>query len=273
MAATDTPTGDTDTDTGWQEAGVAWDHAATDWAFLFEPYGADGINTVLAATDVGPGTDLLDLACGSGYALAAARRRGARTAGIDAAAGLIDIARRRVPAGDLRWGSMFALPWADGSFDVVTSFNGIWGGCQEALDEAARVLRPGGLIGLTFWGDAAELDLRDYFITVGSSGPPSVAEEMVELAAINEPGVAEAMLARSGFEPVERGSAVAVNEWPDDETAWRALRSPGVVLPSLQHTGEAELRRRVLGAIAPFGDDEQGYRLESALTVVVARRR
>lgn len=270
MTATDTPT---DEDTSWREAGAAWDHAATDWAFLFEPYGADGITAVLAATDVGPGTDLLDLACGSGYALAAAARRGAATAGIDAAAGLLDIARRRVPTGDLRWGSMFELPWAADSFDVVTSFNGIWGGCQEALDEAGRVLRPGGMIGLTFWGDAAEMDLRDFFIAVGTSGPPSVAEEMVELASINKPGAAEDMLARAGFERVQRSTAVAVNEWPDDETAWRALRSPGVVLPSLEHTGEAELRRRVLEAIAPFGDDVQGYRLESELTVVVARRR
>ena len=261
------------TDTSWQEAGAAWDHAAVDWAYLFESYADDGIDKVFAATGVGPDTDLLDLACGSGYALGKASRRGASVAGLDAAAVLLDIARRRVPTADLRWDTMFALPWADANFDVVTSFNGIWGGCQRAIDEAARVLRPGGMLGLTFWGDAAELDLRDFFIAVGTSGPPAVAEEMVELASIGAPGVAEAMLDAADIDLVTRTTAVAVNEWPDDDTAWRALRSPGVVLPSLEHTGEDELRGRVLAAIAPFGDDTQGYRLESALTVVVGRRR
>lgn len=67
-----------------------------------------------------------------------------RFAGIDASVPLVDIARRRVPHGDLRAGDMFALPWDDASFDVVTSFNGIWGGCTDALREARRVLRDGG---------------------------------------------------------------------------------------------------------------------------------
>ena len=47
---------------------------------------------------------------------------------------------------------MFALPFPGDSFDVATSFNGIWKGCEGALKEARRVLIPEGRIGLTFWG-------------------------------------------------------------------------------------------------------------------------
>ncbi len=264
---------DTTTDTSWIEAGEAWGHAAADWAYLFEPYADHGIETVFARTGIGPGTDLLDLACGSGYALGRATCRGANGAGIDAASGLLDIARRRAPLADLVWGSMFDLPWGDDRFDVVTSFNGIWGGCQGAFDEAARVLRPGGLIGLTFWGPARRLDLRDYFIVVGTTGPPSSAEEMISLADIGTPGVVEDMLDRSGFDVVARTDSVAVNEWPDADTAWRALRSPGVVVPSLHHSGEDRVRELVLEAIAPFHVAGQGFRLENELTVVIGELR
>ena len=70
---------------------------------------------------------------------------------------------RPVPAADLRVGNMFELPWADESFDAVTSINGVWGGCEGALVEAHRVLKPGGRIGISFWGKG-HLDLRACFI-------------------------------------------------------------------------------------------------------------
>lgn len=255
----------------WQIAGDAWSHAAIDWAYRFEPYARDAIEHVFDATGVGPYTDLLDLACGSGYALGVAERLGARTAGLDAAAGLVDIARRRAPNTELVVGSMFDLPWSDESFDTVTSFNGIWGGCQDAVDEAFRVLRPGGSIALTFWGPGHSLDLRDFFIVIGSTAP-GVAEEMVGLASIGAPGVCEAMLESAGFVVGERGETEAIIEAPDAHTLWRTLRSPGVVLPSLEHVGEAELTAQVFAAVDPFRAPDGSYRLVNALTHVVARK-
>ena len=99
-----------------------------------------------------PGTSLLDIACGSRFAASVAAARGATVAGLDAAEPLLAIARARTPAGDFRAGDMFALPFDAASFDVATSFNGIWKGCEKALEEARRVLRPGGSFGMTFWG-------------------------------------------------------------------------------------------------------------------------
>jgi SAM-dependent methyltransferase len=255
----------------WAIAGDAWAHAASDWAYRFEPYARDAISHCFSVLDIGAECDLIDMACGSGYALAIAERRGARTAGIDASAGLIDIARRRAPRAELVVGSMFELPWEDGSFDALTSFNGIWGGCQDAIDEAFRVLRPGGAIAITFWGPGKSLDLRDFFIVVGTSGP-GVADELIGLASIGEPGVCETMLEAAGFEVVERGATSAIIEAATDDDVWRTLRSPGVVLPSLEHTGDDELRRRVLGAVAPFRAEDGSYRLVNELVHVIARK-
>lgn len=269
----DTPnTTDTVIDEGWRDAGAAWEHAASDWAYLFEPYARDAIEAVFDRLGVGAGTELFDMACGAGYAMSVADNRGARVTGLDASAGLIDIARRRVPTADVRVGTMFDLPFADASFDAVSSFNGIWGGCHEACAEAARVLRPDGGFGITFWGPGRALDLRDYFIALGSS-MPAMADEMIGLASIGAPGVAEEMFEQAGFDRIERAASRSVLEFPDADIAWRALRSPGLVRPALDDVGEHELRRRLMDVLTPFRSADGSYRLVNELTTVTGRRR
>ncbi len=267
--ATDTTT--TSEAADWEIAGQAWAHAASDWAYRFEPYARDAIEHTFAEMNVGEGTDLLDLACGSGYALARAERLGATISGIDASAGLIEIAGHRTTDADLVAGTMFDLPWADESFDAISSFNGIWGGCEQAIDEAYRVLRPGGSIAITFWGPGKALDLRDFFIVIGTTAP-GAAEELMGLAAIGSPGVCEGMLEGSGFTVTERGATSAILEGTDEDDIWKVLRCPGVVLPSIEHVGEEELRSQAMAAIEPFRTPTGGYRLVNELTHVIARK-
>ena len=147
---------------GWVESGRAWGERAADWAYLIEPYARGANDALFDRTSVGPGTELLDIACGSGYAASVAACRGATVSGLDASEAMIAIARARTPAGDFRVGDMFALPFDDDHFDVATSFNGIWKGCEAALIEARRVVRPGGLVGFTFWGAPKRLGLMPY---------------------------------------------------------------------------------------------------------------
>lgn len=276
MSATTNTTNETNTmnqqeRADWQIAGDAWAHSALDWAYRFEPYARDSVEYLFRLLGVDASQDLLDLACGSGYALGQAERLGASTAGIDASAGLIEIARRRAPGTELRTGSMFDLPWADESFDVVTSFNGIWGGCQDAVDEAHRVLRSEGSIAVTFWGPGHALDLRDFFIVIGTTAP-GVADELKGLASIGVPGVCEDMLEAAGFTVTERGATSAILEAVDADDVWRTLRSPGVVLPSLEHVGEQQLRRQVLEAVEPFRAEDGSYRIVNQLTHVVGQK-
>ena len=169
-ATTDTPP----TRGDWREAGRGWGARAKEWAYLFEPYARPANYLLLDELAVGDATRYLDVACGSGLAANIAARRGASVSGLDAAVTLIDIARARTPEGDFRVGDMFALPFADGTFDVVTSFNGIWNECEDALREARRVLTQDGQVGMTFWGSYDRMGLLPYFLSTPPIFPSPV---------------------------------------------------------------------------------------------------
>ena len=258
-------------DDTWRAAGAAWGHAALDWAYLFEPYARDAADHIFDVLGVGPRTSLFDMACGAGYATARAARRGATVAGLDASAELIDIARRRTPTGEFTTGTMFELPYADADFDIVTSFNGLWGGCDGALAEAFRVLRPGGSVAFTFWGPGRTLDFREMFIALGGVAPDA-GEEMISMASIGSPGVAESMLSTAGFELVDRGDTEAIHELPDDEAMWRCLRSPGLMFPALETLGEEKLRELLMPTLDRCRAGDGSYRVTNQLTHVIGRK-
>ena len=50
---------------GWAESGQAWGERAADWAYLVEPYARRANDARFDRAGVGPGTRLLDIACGS----------------------------------------------------------------------------------------------------------------------------------------------------------------------------------------------------------------
>ena len=273
-------TGPDDTGTGrglpdghrWEEAGAAWGSRGRDWACLFEHYATEAIFAIFERIGATADTALLDIACGSGLAVRLADARGVRAAGIDAAASLVDIARVRTPGADLRVGTMFDLPWDDESFEAVTAINGIWGGCEAALDEAHRVLKPGGRIGLSFWGDQPPLDLRTCFIAFAKNSPADHLEGMKRTNDIARPGVAEAMLVDAGFEIVERDHRLSVLEWPDPETAWRAISSVGPAVPALEHVGAEALRPVVVDALDGCCDADGIYRFRNRQEFVIAEK-
>jgi demethylmenaquinone methyltransferase/2-methoxy-6-polyprenyl-1,4-benzoquinol methylase len=103
--------------------------------------------TELAAPEAG--ARVLDLATGTGdIALLFAARR-ARVVGLDVTLRMIELARRKaagVQSATFLVGDMLTLPFTAGSFDIVTTGYGLRNvpDLAGAIDEIARVLKPGG---------------------------------------------------------------------------------------------------------------------------------
>ena len=255
----------------WVQSGRAWGERAADWAYLVEPYARSVNDAVFDQVQVGPGTRLLDIACGSGYAASVAAARGSEVSGLDASEALIAIARARTPAGDFRIGDMFALPFDDDRFDAATSFNGIWKGCEAALVEARRVVRPGGLVGFTFWGSPRRLGLLPYFATLLELSPADHIGATIDQGDTGRPGVAEQMIADAGLEFVARGTAKAINELPDLDLTVRALAAAGPSWPALQHAGPDRFAEAMREALRPLYVEGLGVRIVSEFGWIIGK--
>src|SRR5438105_565734 len=186
--------------------GELWGARARDWSELAEPVSRSVYDAVFARTGIGPGTKLLDIGCGAGGALVAARELGAEVTGLDAASNLVEIARSRLPGARIEIGEMEDLPFADESFDVVTGFNSFQfaGDPVEALREARRVCKPGGSVVMLVWGKPEECDtLRATVAAVMALLPP--APGAPGPAALSEEGVIENMMEQAGLAALHSG--------------------------------------------------------------------
>lgn len=119
---------------------------------------------------------VLDVGCGTGVVSVTAALRGAVVTGLDLTPELLARARENAAVArvDVDWheGDVEALPFADGTFDVVTSqFGHMFAPRPDvAMREMLRVLKPGGTIAFATW--PPELFVGRMFALVGQYAPP-----------------------------------------------------------------------------------------------------
>ena len=128
------------------------------------------------ALELRPGSELLDVATGTGHVALAAGRRFVRATGVDYVPSLLEVARRRAASEGLdvtfAEGDAENLPFTDASFDyVVSQLGAMFAPNQEkTASELVRVARPGATIGMINW--RPEGFIGELFRTIAAHVPP-----------------------------------------------------------------------------------------------------
>lgn len=108
---------------------------------------------LVTIADVRKGERALDLAAGTGDIAFAVAARGAKTIGLDITHRMLQLAKNKSDAVTFITGDMTHLPFSRSSFTLVTTGYGLRNvpDLNTAIDEIARVLKPGGrLLSLDF---------------------------------------------------------------------------------------------------------------------------
>lgn len=133
-----------------KEMGGHWETEAENWLRWARTPGHDAYWTYAPAffdeVVPAPGRRTLEVGCGEGRVVRDLARRGHRVVALDLSPTLIRSAKEADPAGAYVQANASALPFPDGSFDLVVAYNSLIDveDMLAAVGEAARVLVGGG---------------------------------------------------------------------------------------------------------------------------------
>ena len=135
------PVPELDVEAGYEAWAPVYDEMANSLIRAEEPL------VEAALTGLAPG-DALDAACGTGRLAALLVARGHRTVGVDRSRAMLERARSKLPAMEIRTGDLVDLPVASASVDVATCGLALThlADPAPAIAELARVVRPGGRV-------------------------------------------------------------------------------------------------------------------------------
>jgi SAM-dependent methyltransferase len=253
--------------------GRLWGERARDWADFQEGTVRAVFQAVLERTGVGPGTRYLDVGCGSGMAAQMAAERGALVSGVDAAEAMLAIARERVPAGDFRPGDLEALPYEDGTFDVVTGFNSFQyaGNPVAALREAGRVAKKGSPVVVMAFGKPEGMEVVGLIGVLKPLLPPAPPGAPGPFA-LSEEAVLRRFATDAGLEPLGIFDVDSPWTYADEGAALRGLMSTGNAVRAMEHSGEAAVRDAYLKALTPFRRPDGSVKASAWFRCLLARR-
>jgi ubiquinone/menaquinone biosynthesis C-methylase UbiE len=150
--------------TAWRRVVEGFSETADNYAHSMAPSLRTMAVVVVQRAQLRERDRILDAGCGTGVGAAAAMTSGREVVGVDAAPGMLAIARREVPGARFVEADFADLPFPAGSFDVVISVHALHFAADPVatLREWRRVTTGGGRVSLSVPGPRAALSYRIY---------------------------------------------------------------------------------------------------------------
>ena len=238
--------------TNWRRTVAGFSETADNYAQTMAPSLRTMAVSVVQRAHLGAGERILDAGTGTGIGAAAAMTSGRQVVGVDAAAGMLAVARREVPGARFVEADYSELPFPAGSFDVVISVHALHFATDPVatLAEWRRVTTGGGRLSLSVPGPRSALANRLY-------DPIYRRHGLQRRIAVPTKGKLLAWARAAGWRQV----AVVADPTttirlvgPDAFERWMKTGSRSVASRSLSDERFAALSADLL-AVTPIGDD------------------
>ena len=219
--------------------GALWGAEPEGWA-SHESNHSPLFRAMIEATDIGPGTHVLDIGCGAGHSSALIEETGATVVGVDAAQGLVEHARANVKGIDFKVGGMEGLAFENDLFDVVFAANSVQYAADlgTALRELRRVCKPGGSIVAGLFGPPEAVSYEPVLDALGQFMPkPPPGGKPGGPFRLSAPGVLEEGFTAAGVEVTGTGDANCPFEYESWDEFWRGTRAAGPTQMAIGRAG------------------------------------
>ena len=245
-----------------------WGAKASDWVTHQEPQLLPLYEQAFQRAGVGPGLRHLDAGCGAGLAIVVSHNRGAEVSGFDPSPTLLAVARRRVPAADLRVGKIEAPPHPPGRFDVITMFNVAHDAEDEALLAPLRGQgRPRARLVASSWGRPEDCDMAELFAAIGTWSP---ANPHAGPFGLGLPGRFEALLGAAGFSEAHGEEVTCPFRYANLEQALLGLLSAAPFVAATRQVGDDAVREMLTEIMLRYRRPDGVVVLENTFRLVFA---
>ena len=253
--------------------GKLWSVEPQFWSKHFEPWFLPMYRKVLEQLELSDEDMLLDAGCGSGLFSHMAIKAGAQVVGVDAAPGLLKVARRRNPHNNFMEEDLEALPFKDETFNVVTGFNSFQyaGSFENALSEATRVLKPGGKLVLAIWAKPGESDATHVLKEIGSHLPPPPPGTPGPFA-LSEDGRIEASLEKQDLKLIYKEKIACPFLYANLADGIKSFMGTGPAAAAMNHTSRSIVEETIAQGLEPFRLADDLHFLQNHFLVFIARK-
>lgn len=254
--------------------GKLWSIAPQKWAQHFEPWFMPMYKDALKQLKLSNQHMVLDAGCGSGLFSNLVIKTGSHLIGIDAAPGLLEVARRRNPESNFLEEDLEALPFNANYFDVVAGFNSFQyaGSFENALAEAARVLKPGGKLVIGIWDKPENSEATEVLKAIGKLLPPPPPGTPGPFA-LSEDGKIESSCNNAGLTVAYKNTVACPFLYASLSEGINSFMGTGPAAMALNSNEKQVVENTIATALKPYHVMDGLYSLQNNFLVFIAEKK